>query len=103
MHVLRALHVNALDARGHIERSGSTHQNYVRPAARCSFGNGVAHLAGGAIGQIAHRIHVFPGRTGGDQHRLSGQVAHGVQRFVHGGDDRFLPASRPAPVMPQAR
>ncbi|MNP12941.1 hypothetical protein D3C76_1051980 [compost metagenome] len=37
------------------------------------FGQGEAHLAGAVVGDVAHRVDVFLGRAGGDQHVLAGQ------------------------------
>ena len=43
------------------------------PAACAGGGNGKALLAGGAVGDVAHRIDRLMGRAGGDQHPLAGE------------------------------
>ena len=76
----------ALDGRQHVARAFDMHRvhagrigNVDRPADQRHLGagccrrccDGVALLAGGAVGDIAHRIDRLVGRAGGDQHALA--------------------------------
>ena len=59
----------------HARRIGQIHrpadQRHLGAGARRRRGNGVALLAGRAVGDIAHRIDRLVGRAGGDQHALA--------------------------------
>ena len=64
---------------------------------RCR-GDGVALLAGGAVGDIAHRIDRLVRRTGGDQHAPAGKRARRSELLFHRRDNlqRLGHAAKPA-------
>ena len=69
------------------------------PARRGRGGDGVALLAGRAVGDVAHRIDRLVRRTGGDQHALAFERlrAAAEQAFDRGGDlQRLGHAAQPA-------
>ncbi len=53
------------------------------------FGQRVAHLAAGAIGDVADRVERFLGGAGGDQHGLAFEIAALVGGAFDGGGDGF--------------
>ena len=59
--------------------AGSADQADFGPPAPGYPGQGIAHLAAGAVGQKAHRIAIFVGRPGGHQHPAAGKVLRAQQ------------------------
>jgi hypothetical protein len=63
VHLLRALHADALHAERHRYRAG--HQHHLGAGFARGARHGVAHLARGQIGDAAHRVDRLEGRAGG--------------------------------------
>ncbi len=53
---------------------GAGDQCHLRAAGRGCLGNGIAHFAGGAVGEIPHRVQRLPRGTGGHQNPETGHV-----------------------------
>ncbi|CEI75692.1 Uncharacterized protein PAE221_01272 [Pseudomonas aeruginosa] len=72
-HVAGADHVDALHpvGRGQVHRAGD--QGHPCAGFHRRLGEGEAHLSGTVVGDVAHRVDVFLGRAGGDQHMHAGQ------------------------------
>ncbi len=70
------------------------HQRHLGAGARRRRGNGVALLAGRAVGDIAHRIDRLVGRAGGDQHALAFKRLR-LRRRAASRPRRRSPAARP--------
>ena len=49
----------------------------------------MAHLAGGAVGEVAHRVDGLAGRPCSDEEALAGQVAAGREQALDLFDDRL--------------
>jgi hypothetical protein len=102
VHLQRAGHGNAGDSRcGQGRLTGPETSVTCAPASRAARADGVAHLAARQVGDAAHRVDRFEGRTGGQQHALAGQqlgleVATSRRRISSGFEHS------PQPVSPQA-
>ena len=59
--------------------TGPGNQHHAGAARRGGFGQRVAHLAAGAVGDVAHRVERLLRGPGGDQHGLAFQVAASAQ------------------------
>ena len=78
-----------LNARGIGERSGAGDEGDVRAPITGSFGNGVAHFAGGAVGNMPCGVQGFLGGPGADHHMAAGEVAGASQHLAQRTDDRL--------------
>ena len=65
---------NEADEAGRLNRGRSTDECDLRSAKHGHLRDGIAHLAGGVIREIAHRVQGFLRRAGGDEQLLSGEV-----------------------------
>ena len=83
----------------HARRIGQVHrpahQRHVGAGGGRRRGDGVALLAGGAVGDIAHRIDRLVRRAGGDQHALALEQLRGAVRQQAARRRRRFPAARP--------
>ncbi|MNX80670.1 hypothetical protein D3C86_1123350 [compost metagenome] len=52
---------------------GTGDQGHAGAGLHRGFGQGKAHFPGAVVGDVAHRVDVFLGRAGGDQHVFAGQ------------------------------
>ena len=75
MHFLGGAHINALNTRGSFQIHRAADQKYFGPALCGGFGDGVAHLAGRTVSDVANRIEVFASRTSGNQNGFALQVS----------------------------
>ena len=78
--------------------TGPGDQGHPRPGGCRRLGDGVALAAGGAVGEVAHRVDRLMGRAGGHQHMAAGKDRfHRRQDPFGRGDDlqRFGHAPRP--------
>ena len=67
------------DADGVGQVRGRGHEGHACAAVAGGFGQGVAHLAGGAVGDDAHGVEGLPGAPGGDDDVAARQVAGAAQ------------------------
>ena len=84
-HILSGHHVHPLHTDRLCQAGGPGHQGHGGPPAGGGPGDGVAHPAGGVVGEIAHRVQRLPGGAGGDQHPQARHVlgvAHGVLHIL---------------------
>ncbi len=75
---------------GGVRARGPAHQQHSRSAPQRSFGQGVSHAAAGAVGEIAHRIDLFPRGSGRDQNGFAGQLLRSAQSFHRGRDNQVV-------------
>ena len=73
---------NPIDPHGTVQGGDTADQGNFRSPLPSGLGYGVAHLAGGVIGEKPHWVHRFPGCSGGNQNFLSRQILGG-QGFFH--------------------
>ncbi len=104
MHRRGSAHRDSLDVRRRFERRGAAHEHYASAAPRRRAGQCVAHLARRTVRQVANRVEVLARGAGGNQHGLTRDGRGGCQALPQPRRQWLRsPASRPAPVMPQAR
>jgi len=68
---------------------GPADQDYPRTARHRSFRERIAHLAAGAIGDVAHRVERLLRGTGGDQYGLTIQIVGTTALAFDRGGDRL--------------
>ena len=73
------------------------------PRASRGFGQRIAHLAAGAVGDVAHRVERLLRGPGGDQEGFALEVPSRCRRLGHRFDDVVRLGQRPGPIVPQAR
>ena len=86
-HLLRGLDEDGLCRRRRRERSRPADQDHFRSAPQRRFRQRVAHLAAGAVAEIAHRIDRLMRRSSRNQHRLARQVLRNAKALQRRGDD----------------
>ena len=88
VHLLRGLHILAIDAPRRFQRDRPGDQMHVGAGLRGRARERKPHLARRAVRDAAHRIERFERRTGGDQHAASAQdfrLEERADRFERGG------------------
>ena len=78
-------------------------ENDLCSAALRGIGQGVAHLAAGAIAEIANRVESLARAARSDKHDLAGEIVATAQRIEHHVGNRVGLGHASAPTMPQAR
>jgi hypothetical protein len=73
-HLMRSFNQDRLSRRWRRERRGPADENHLRAATQRRFCQSVTHLAAGAVANVAHRIHGFVRRSGGNQDRLAREI-----------------------------
>src|SRR5690348_7241073 len=68
---------------------GAADEDYVGAPARGSFGEGVAHFAGRAVGQETHGIEILARWTCGDENGLTHEVLAKTEHIANFLRDRF--------------
>ena len=86
VHLRGALHVHATHAGGRGEGAGPGDERHLRPAARGGLRDGEAHLAGGAVGDVADGVDSLVRGPGVHENTQPGEVARGEKRERRGHD-----------------
>ncbi len=94
-HFFGGAHVDEVNACGRFQRRRAADQDYFGAPAGGRFRQRISHFSGRAIRQIAHRVKVFAGGAGGDQHGLSRKILLAVQNCFYRGDDFSVSGQAP--------
>src|SRR5271166_2075065 len=89
MHLFGGAHRNPVNTFRNFQIGGAAYKNYTRATTMGCFRQGVAHFAGGAIGEEADGIDVLDGRAGSDENRLSGEIITEAEDFANFFDNGF--------------
>ena len=96
-HLICRLHWHHAHARWNGKRHGSTDQSHLRTQFHRRFGNGIALLAGGMIGNVAHGVNGLARWASGNENVFSGQwLWSGREKDLDGGHNlgRFREAAK---------
>src|SRR5574340_855250 len=101
-HLRGAHHIHSLRATRLGERRRAGHQHHFRALLQRGLRDGIAHLAGTAVGNAAHRIDRLIGRPGSDQDFLAGKKFR-LEECRMTLPTRSAPTSAPLVKMPPPR
>ena len=88
-HLISSVNAHNFSFFGRRNGGWSRDQNYPRAATESRLGDGISHLAAGAVGEIANWINRFMRRAGGDEHGFAGQVLPDTEYLQSRGNNRL--------------